>query len=162
MGSGKTTVGSLLADRLGWEFDDSDAAITRDRGADVRVLNDRLGTERMHELEAEHLRTALRSGRSSVIAAAASVIDDPDCRAELERPEVVAVWLDIGVDALLGRFSERSHRPLLAADPQTMLERQRAERAPLFARVCGIHVLERARTAAQTAEEILAALPFEP
>ena len=83
MGSGKTTVGQRLAKRLGWAWRDSDADIEAATGLTVRELRDRDGVVAMHGREAAQLLDALKEPEPSVISAAASVVDDPACRAAM-------------------------------------------------------------------------------
>ena len=135
MGSGKTTIGARLAERLGWPMDDSDAAITARTGRTVRALREDLGVQAMHDLEAAHLLTALAEPGPSVVTAAASTIDVPECRAALVRPGVMAVWLRGSPSVLAGRFASDDHRPSFGSEPATFLAEQAALRDPLFATV---------------------------
>src|SRR5215208_4289943 len=70
MGSGKTTVGRALADRLGWPFRDSDPEIQAVTGRTVRELRDDLGVDAMHDLEADQLLDALAAPGPAVVAPA--------------------------------------------------------------------------------------------
>ena len=84
MGSGKTTVGRLVAAALGWPLRDSDADIAAREGRTVRELRDdaRDGGD-ARDRGARTCSTALDGRRPSVICAAASIIDDEACRAAL-------------------------------------------------------------------------------
>lgn len=135
MGAGKTTVGRALAARLGWPFSDSDMVLEAAGGATAREVDRDLGTNRLHRLEAVHLRRALAAPERTVIAAAASVAEDPASVAALEAPELLVVWLRGSVDTLVGRFAGGPHRPLHAADPETMFREQEASRGPVFERL---------------------------
>src|SRR5258707_15898480 len=88
MGAGKTTVGRALAARLGWTWRDSDATIEAATGETVRQLRDEEGVDAMHGREAAALLTALAEDPPSVISAAASVIDVPECREALSDPAI--------------------------------------------------------------------------
>ena len=132
MGSGKTTVGRALAAELGLPFSDSDAAIEHERGATVQELAAELGVEEMHELEARHLLRALAAPEPSVIAAAASTIDDPACRAALTAPGVRTIWLRAAPDVLAGRFDRQRHRPRFGRAPRDLLAEQAEARDALF------------------------------
>jgi probable F420-dependent oxidoreductase len=132
MGAGKTTVGRGLAEALGWPFNDSDAAIEREQGSTVRALADEIGVEAMHELEAAHLLRALADPGPSVIAAAASTIDDPECRAALTEPGIRTIWLKADPSVLARRFDRKRHRPRFGRAPAGLLAEQAREREPLF------------------------------
>jgi shikimate kinase len=132
MASGKTTVGHGLAEALGWPFSDSDVWIERERGQTVKALADEIGVDEMHELEAAHLLQALREPGPTVIAAAASTIDNPTCREALAEPGVTAIWLRSDPAALARRFDVQRHRPRFGLPPEQLLAEQAAEREPLF------------------------------
>ncbi len=132
MAAGKTTVGRGLANALGWPFSDSDAWIERERGKTVKALADEIGVDEMHELEAAHLLHALAEPGPSVIAAAASTIDNPACREALADPGVTVIWLRGDPAALARRFDVQRHRPRFGLSPDRLLAEQAAEREPLF------------------------------
>jgi shikimate kinase len=132
MAAGKTTVGRGLAEALGWPFSDSDAWIERERGTTVKALADEIGVDGMHELEAAHLLHALAEPGPSVIAAAASTIDNPTCREALADPGVTVIWLRGDPAALARRFDVQRHRPRFGLAPEQLLAEQATERDPLF------------------------------
>ncbi|HEV8401640.1 MAG TPA: shikimate kinase [Candidatus Limnocylindrales bacterium] len=142
MASGKTTVGQLLAHRLGWAWRDSDIDIETATGSTVRQLRDHDGVDAMHAREAAQLLGALRAPEPSVISAAASVIDGATTRAALRRPGVAVIWLHASPELLARRFdSTDEHRPAYGDDPATFLAQQAAQREPLLSEI-GAHVLD--------------------
>jgi shikimate kinase len=140
MGAGKTTIGRALSTRLGWPFSDSDAAITSPGGQTAREIAERSGPARLHRLEADHLRRALKATGRSVVAAAASVVDDPRCVTALEAPEVLVVYLRATAPTLVARFDRGAHRPLYGDDAATMFLEQIATRGPVLERIADIVV----------------------
>jgi shikimate kinase len=142
MGSGKTTVGSRLAARLGWAWRDSDADIEAASGLTVHQLGDREGIDAMHAREAADLLDALRAPDRNVISAAASVIDDRACRAAIIEPGVAVIWLHAELALLAKRFrSADDHRPVFGARPEAFLAEQAARREPLLADIRA-HVID--------------------
>jgi shikimate kinase len=100
----------------------------------------------MHAREAADLLAALRPGdppaTPSVVSAAASVVDDPECRAAMARPEVAVIWLHAAPGVLASRFeAEDRHRPSYGPDPAAFLADQAARREPL-ARALGATVID--------------------
>jgi len=128
MGSGKTTVGAALAAALDVPLRDSDADIERGSGLRGRDIAERDGIEALHALEARHLLDALEAPSRSVIAAAASTVDDPVCRAALRDGPHLVVWLTADPDVLAARLGPDDHRPDLGADLVQLIRRQSAQR----------------------------------
>ncbi len=135
MGSGKTTVGRLVAEALGLPLRDSDAEIEAREGRTVRELDKTVGTVAMHALEADALLASLASPVPSVVLAAASTIEDEACIAALQDPAMLVAWLRTSPASAAARFASREHRPRFGDDPSTFLAQQAARRDPLFASV---------------------------
>jgi shikimate kinase len=140
MGTGKTTIGRALADRLGIRFDDSDAWLARSTGQKARELDEQNGTAHLHELEATHLLAAVAAPTRSVVAAAASVVEDPRCVAALEADGILVVLLRASVETLVERFGRDAHRPLHGTDPVAMFQAQTDRRGPVMERLAGFAV----------------------
>jgi shikimate kinase len=155
MGAGKTTVGRLLASALAWPLSDSDEVITARCGATVRELNERLGTDGMHRLEAEHLMDAVAAPGNSVICAAASVVEVPGCRQALRAPDLFTVWLETTAAILASRFASAPHRPALGDDPAVVLEQQLARRAAGFAELEPYRIVVDTREPAEITDQLL-------
>jgi shikimate kinase len=132
MGTGKTTTGRILANRLGWPLRDSDAEIEAMTGRTVKELREELGTDAMHDLEARALLNALAGGGPDVVCGAASVVDRDDCRAALHGDGVVVGWLTVSPEVEAERFTSGAHRPWYGDDPEEFLARQAREREPEF------------------------------
>ncbi len=111
MGSGKTTVGALLARELGYRFVDLDETIERERGLGVPEIFERDGEPSFRRLEAEALRHAA-SIRDVVVATGGGTLTRWENR-ELIQRSGVSVWLDAPLDEMMERCRGTSHRPLL-------------------------------------------------
>ena len=148
MASGKSTTARRLADYLGWAWRDSDAEIQAETGKTVRELREIEGIDAMHRREYAALLRALQDPANTVISAAASVIDDPECRAALADPRVAVVWLHGDPQVLAARFeSKDDHRPTYGESVAAFLAEQAARREPLVptigARVVDVDDLSR-------------------
>jgi L-arabinonolactonase len=137
MASGKSTVGSRLARRLGRRLLDSDEQIEAETGRKVRQIEASKGLSAVHVLEAAMLEAGVRAPRPAVVAAASSVVDHP-LTVERLKPAFV-VWLRIRPETMLARMSgdpDNRHRPSLGAGSDAeMLEQIRQidqRRAPYF------------------------------
>ena len=88
----------------------------------------------MHALEARLLLEALADPEPSVISAAASTVEVPECRAAMGASDIAVVWLRAAPDILAKRFSAKDrHRPEFGSSPEAFLAEQAERRNPLFA-----------------------------
>jgi shikimate kinase len=117
MGSGKTTVGRLLAARLARRFVDGDEELERATGRTARQIAEADRVPALLVLEARVLLDALARPQPAVIAAAASVVDDARCRRALRSRDVTVVRLRARPDTLAARHAAGSHRRSLGVDP---------------------------------------------
>ena len=128
-GTGKSTIGSLLAAHLGLPFHDSDAMIEAGLGQSVAEIFTRHG-EACFRHEEKALLADLMAGPPAVIAAGGGAFLDPETRA-LAAGRVVAVWLDADLNIIEGRLRTTVDRPLLASEGA--LDELKAARDPLYA-----------------------------
>lgn len=120
MGVGKTTVGSLVARHLDRPLRDSDTDF-RTSHRNARELAAGQGVDALHRLEADLLLDALASPTPLVIAAAASVVDDPRCLDALRARASFVVWLWAPPELLVPRLDSGDHRRDLGPDPAAAL-----------------------------------------
>ena len=162
MGSGKSTVGHLVASRLGRPVHDSDEEIEARTAHTVREIRDLESTDALHDIEAAHLLGALLGGGPDVVCPAASIADRDECLAALRAEDVAVVWLDVDPAVAAGRFSSGSYRPSYGDDPAVFLAAQRAQRGPRFASVATL-VLDGGQHAPEAlADAVLAGLARRP
>jgi shikimate kinase len=154
MGSGKTTLGRILAGRTGWPYHDNDDLLARAFGGTPRELLARRGEKEMHADEAEALKLGLRQPAPCIVGAAAVTVLDAASRARLRR--AVVVWLRARPETLVRRAAGAAHRPFLANDPLAWLTAAAAARDPLYRALADIVVDVDDRPPAQVADEILA------
>lgn len=169
MASGKTTVGRLLAERLGWRYVDSDAEVEARTGKTVRELFDEGGEGAFRPLESDVLAAAVSDDAPAVVAVAGGAVLDAANRALLRRSGAV-VWLRARPQTLARRVSavrapgtdgapERpDHRPLLAQDPVGTLTRLDRERRPVYEEVADVVVDVDGVEPAAVVDAVLAAL----
>ncbi len=112
MGAGKTTIGQIVAQRLGYEFIDTDAEIERRAGLTIPQLFDQMGEAHFRALETALARELIGRERI-VIATGGGMIVDPANRAALLRAGVT-LCLTASPEAILRRV-DASTRPLLRA-----------------------------------------------
>jgi shikimate kinase len=131
MGAGKSTVGRLLADRLGRPFLDSDGVIEAETGRTVAQIFADDGEAAFRAVETDVLTQMLDGGEAAVIAAAGGSVLDPANRAHM-RARGTVVWLRVDLAHLTERVKSGAHRPLLDDDPAATLARLADEREVLY------------------------------
>ncbi len=132
MGSGKTSTGRPLAERLGYGFVDADAVIEQAAGCSIPDIFDRDGEAGFRSLESQVL-SAISQRHSLVVATGGGVVTQPENWGMLHSG--IVIWLDVVPDQLLHRLNADSTvRPLLqTADPEAALNALLNERRPLYA-----------------------------
>jgi shikimate kinase len=134
MACGKTTVGRMLADALGWAFVDIDDDIETRAGVTICEIFELRGEEEFRRLEAQAILDRVRTverGRPMVIALGGGAIAREDTF-ELISANGVTIWLNCPIQILEERVATATHRPL-ARDPAKFTELYQA-RLPLYGR----------------------------
>ncbi len=158
MGAGKSSVGPLLARRLGLPFVDLDQEVQRLAGRSIPEIFQAGGEVAFRSLEARAVR-ALSAGVARVIATGGGVVEDPANRAHLQRLGTV-VWLFADLPASLERASrDGSSRPLLARQGGQGIEERWRRRRWLYA-TAPVWVETRGLTPEGVAEQIADALAW--
>jgi shikimate kinase len=148
-GSGKSTVGPELADRLGVPFVELDAEIERAAGKTVREIFGDEGEARFRELEAAALIEAATRD-PSVVSCGGGVVLEPANRVTLRATGEV-VFLSVPLEVLAERVRPAAERPLIREEGD--LERLFREREPLYREFAG-HVVDASGAVDTVAEAI--------
>ena len=151
MGSGKSTVGRLVADSLRWRFIDLDEAVAERAGLPIPEIFESRGEPHFRNLERRELMHALDGPRESVVACGGGVVIDPRNRARLLEVPTVFLWEDTDV---LYRRTRGPGRPLRGASFEDFARRY-AERLPYYLEVAALQVEPGNRPLHRVADEIL-------
>ncbi|GAB3412440.1 bifunctional shikimate kinase/3-dehydroquinate synthase AroKB [Massilia agilis] len=137
MGAGKTTIGRLLARKLGKRFVDSDHEIEARTGASIPWIFEIEGEASFRRREADMIREL--TGQHGIVLATGggAVLDPANRRLLAERGTVI--YLRAGINSILQRTAHDRNRPLLqTSDPRKKLEELLAQREPLYREVADL------------------------
>jgi len=116
MGSGKTTIGTLLARQLAWRFVDLDDRIEEAAGLPIPEIFERLGEPAFRQVEADQLRAALgrasESKESMVLALGGGTYAQAGAPEFLRASGIPVIWLNPSIAVLLARCMTMTGRPL--------------------------------------------------
>ncbi len=154
-GAGKTTVGRLVAQRLGVAFRDTDADVEAAAGAPVADIFVDQGEAAFRRLEAAAAATALAE-HDGVLALGGGSVLDAATRQRLAGLRVV--FLDVGVKDAAARVGFNRDRPLLLGNPRAQWLRLMTARRPLYEEVAVATVSTDERTPDEVADDVAALL----
>ena len=120
MGSGKSTIGRLLAEQLGWHFVDLDAEIEAAEQMSIAKIFETRGEAEFRRLETEAMRQHVRTiecGRPAVLALGGGAFVQPENYAMVEN-NGITIWLDCPFEIVQRRVEGLTNRPL-ARDPES-------------------------------------------
>jgi shikimate kinase len=154
-GSGKTTVGELLAARLGVGFVDTDAQIEAAAGKPVSDIFIEDGEPAFRELERAAAAAAI-GGHDGVLCLGGGGVLDAGTQALLAGHQVV--YLETGFAELAKRVGMDRPRPLLPGNPRAKLKSLLEQRLPVYQRLAVVTVSTDGRSPAEVAGEIAGAI----
>lgn len=119
MASGKTTIGRLLAERIGWQFADLDRDIETAEQTTVSDIFSQHGEPEFRRIETEALQwrvKRIRAGGATVVALGGGTFTQEPNR-EMVDQHGISIWLDCPFEIVEKRVALENHRPL-ALDPE--------------------------------------------
>lgn len=158
MGSGKSTIGNIIAKKLNREFQDSDHYIERKTGVDIARIFDIEGESGFRDRESNALKDLLEAD-SQVIATGGGSVVRPENQCLL-RSRGFIIFLDTSVKQQMQRLRRDKKRPLLQTDnPAQRLQALLDERRPIYLELADLAVKTDRRQARLLATDIINQLP---
>lgn len=132
-GSGKSTVGALVATALEVPFHDTDQAVEQLSGRSISDIFVQDGEAAFRAMERAEVLRALEHESGTVVSLGGGAVLDADVRAALTTYPVV--FLDVGIADAAGRVGFDASRPLLVVNPRASWQRLMQARRPLYEQV---------------------------
>lgn len=137
MGCGKSTVGSLLAKKLGREFIDLDSYIEKSEGMSIPQIFERKGEACFRKLETEALKKL--GGSNGVIATGGGTLLSPE-NAELARTLGTVIFIDLEFRICYYRIKNDKNRPIAYNSTRSQLLARYEQRKPLYQKAASFSV----------------------
>jgi shikimate kinase len=154
MGSGKSTAGRVLAERLRWIYVDNDVAIAEMAGRSTVELSEAGGTL-LHDWESRYVK-GLVAGAHPVVAGIPASTADLDANLRLLADSGNLVYLRCDADTLVARIKADGRRPWLVDDEvRQQVEAMLAAREPHILRFAH-HVVDSSAPVAQVVDQLMA------
>ncbi|MFC8256495.1 3-dehydroquinate synthase [Streptomyces sp. NPDC057291] len=155
MGVGKSTVGELLADRLGTTYRDTDTDVVATAGKPISEIFYDEGEEHFRELEREAVRAAVAEHRGVLSLGGGAVLDETTRSLLVDH---AVVYLSMDVEEAVKRVGLNTARPLLAVNPRRQWRELMDARRHLYTEVARATVATDGRTPEEVAQAVLDAL----
>jgi shikimate kinase len=157
MGAGKTTVGKLLAQHLGYGFVDTDDVIAQAAGRSITQLFAEEGEAAFRQLESDVLAQVCAYTKLT-IATGGGIVLQQENWSYLHHGLVV--WLDVPVELLYNRLAEDTTRPLLQdTDPKAKLRSLLEQRTPLYSQADVKITVTEGETPERIAQRVIETIP---
>ena len=132
MGAGKTTIGKLLSNKLGYDFIDLDKIIEEKSGVKINTIFEIEGEEGFRERELQVLSDVIENNKV-IISTGGGIVTDERSRAHLIRNNALIIYLKANLQTLFNRLKNDNSRPMLNVNnKEQVIEKILQKREPLY------------------------------
>ena len=154
MGSGKTTIGKLIATKLNLPFRDTDHIIEQENGKSVSEIFLEDGEDKFRALEKSVLRNELLSD-DTILALGGGAPISIDAQSALKAIASPVIYFDISLASVAPRIGFNRDRPLLLNNPRGQWELLMQERRPIYEAIADKVIDVNAKSESDIVDEIL-------
>ena len=154
MGSGKTTIGKLIAIKLNLPFRDTDHIIEQENGKSVSEIFLEDGEDKFRALEKSVLRNELLSD-DTILALGGGAPISIDAQSALKAIASPVIYFDISLASVAPRIGFNRDRPLLLNNPRGQWELLMQERRPIYEAIADKVIDVNAKSESDIVDEIL-------
>jgi shikimate kinase len=151
MGSGKSTVGKILAEKLNMNFVDIDKLIEEKEGMRIKDIFEQKGESYFRELERKQIEAIVN--QEGLVVSTGGGLGANLGNMNLMKKNGDVVWLDVSLNTVLDRLKNDQDRPLLK-QPTEKIRQLFEERKNVY-RLANIRINADKKTPSQIVEEIL-------
>lgn len=130
MGCGKTTIGKILAKKMGCSFYDTDELIVENQGMTIPEIFAQKGEPYFREVEADIVKSMC--GKSAVISCGGGAMINPDTAKAVKDAGETIVFLDVDFDTCYERICGDSNRPIASSSTKDELKERFDKRYVLY------------------------------
>ena len=132
MGAGKTTIGKLLSNKLGYDFIDLDKIIEEKSGVKINTIFEIEGESGFRERELQVLSDSIEKDKV-IISTGGGIVTNEKSRAQLIKYNALIIYLKANLQTLCNRLKNDNSRPILNVDDkEQVIERILEEREPYY------------------------------
>ena len=132
MGAGKTTIGKLLSNKLGYDFIDLDKIIEEKSGVKINTIFEIEGETGFRERELQVLSDSIEKDKV-IISTGGGIVTNEKSRAHLIKHNALIIYLKANLQILCNRLKNDNSRPILNVDDkEQVIEKILVEREPYY------------------------------
>ena len=159
MGSGKTTLGKILSEKIGQPSIDIDEFIEQKENTSISNIFNNKGEQYFRNLEAQTIQDLINSTDIQIISLGGGAFENPKTR-ELLLKHSIVIYLDTSPEEILKRIQQTNNRPLLKNNMTTKKITEIMDKRKDNYNLAHYKILTDGKTPSEIAEEILGALEW--